>query len=81
MCVCVCVYVSTCVCVCVCVYTGGANRWGELGHGDRTKRPVPRLVKALKGAGLAAGGAGGASVYAVCMGFSHAGKNSENTLY
>ena len=42
---------------------------------------MPRLLKALKGVGLAAlgtkgvvgrGAAGGASVYSVCMGFSHA---------
>ena len=31
------------------LYTWGANKCGELGHGDTQKRTVPRVVKMLKG--------------------------------
>lgn len=32
------------------LYTWGANKSGELGHGDVAKRAVPRLVKSVRGA-------------------------------
>ena len=61
------------------LFTWGANKNGELGHGDVAKRAVPRLVKSLR---PVAGGAGASSpslascaschLYAVCLGSSHA---------
>jgi len=39
------------------LYTWGANKCGELGHGDVAKRAVPRLVKG--GGGGVGGGEGG----------------------
>ena len=52
------------------LFTWGANKFGELGHGDTAKRTVPRLVKMLKGTSASA--AAPASVFAVSLGASHA---------
>lgn len=57
------------------LFTWGANKFGELGHGDTAKRTVPRVVKMLKG-GM--GGVGGVTTatntntFAVSLGGSHA---------
>ena len=52
------------------LYTWGANKCGELGHGDTQKRTVPRVVKMLKGS--AEGGGWASNVFAVSLGSSHA---------
>jgi alpha-tubulin suppressor-like RCC1 family protein len=46
---------------CHSLFTFGANRSGELGHGDVSKRTVPRQVKAP----------GAAGIYAIAMGAEH----------
>ena len=58
------------------LFTWGANKNGEPGHGDVAKQAVPRLVKSL----WPLGGASSPSsayctsyhLYAVCLGSSHA---------
>jgi hypothetical protein len=51
----------------------GANKFGELGHGDVAKRAVPRMVKSIRavGGGSTSSG-GGSNLYAIALGSCHA---------
>jgi hypothetical protein len=57
------------------LFTWGANKGGELGHGDTAKRTVPRIVKLFKekgGGGRWVNDSVSTSVFDICLGTSHA---------
>ena len=55
------------------LYTWGANKYGELGHGDMSKKTVPKRVKPLKGSAISlSNSASSMNLFAVCMGSAHA---------
>ena len=55
------------------LYTWGANKYAELGHGDMSKKTVPKRVKTLKGSAISlSNSASSMNLFAVCMGSAHA---------